>query len=161
MRNRRGCAICEWAMLTLCARLVVWQLFISPSLGLADNNDYAKLIGRVCLGGEHPLFEYVEFEYHHAPDYCWNSGLITSAVWPLRVALAVAKPFSGDRFDLRWLGAVYAVLSPRGVRSVIEKSNHPPQVSRKAVIRSHGVSLFRPFPARLSPGISASFRRPF
>jgi hypothetical protein len=110
MRNRRGWAIYEWAMLTLGAGLVVWQLFIPPSLGLADNNDYAKLIGRVCLGGEHPLFEYVGFEYHRAPDYCWDSGLVTSAMLPLHVALTMAKPFSGDRFDLRWLGAVYAVL---------------------------------------------------
>ncbi len=43
-------------------------------------------------------------------SYCWNSGLITSAVLPLRVALTMAKPFSGPRFDLRWLGALYGVL---------------------------------------------------
>ncbi len=110
MRNRRGWAVYEWALLALCAGLVSWQLFVPPGLGLADNNDYAKLIGRVCLGGEHPLFEYVGFQYHYAPDYCWNSGLITSAALPLRVALTIAKPFSGGRFDLRWLGAVYAVL---------------------------------------------------
>jgi hypothetical protein len=110
MRSRRRWAIYEWALLALCAGLVVWQLFVPPSLGVADNNDYSKLIGRVCVGGEHPLFEYVSFDYHQAPDYCWNSGLLTSAVLPLRVAMAVAKPFSGGRFDLRWLGAVYAVL---------------------------------------------------
>ena len=110
MRNRRGWAIYEWALFTFCAALVIWQLFVPPSLGLADNNDYAKLIGRMCLGGEHPLFEYVGFEYHYAQEYCWNSGLITSAVLPLRIALTMAKPFSGVRFDLRWLGAVYAVL---------------------------------------------------
>ena len=110
MRNLRGWAIYEWALLTLSAGLVIWQLFVPPSLGVADNNDYAKLIGRVCLGGEHPLFEYVGFEYHYAPEYCWNSGLITSAVLPLRFALAMVKPFSAGRFDVRWLGAVYGVL---------------------------------------------------
>ncbi len=110
MGNGRGWAVYEWALLALCAGLVSWQLFVPPSLGLADNNDYAKLIGRVCLGGEHPLFEYVGFQYHYAAEYCWNSGLITSAVLPLSVALTVAKPFSGSQFDVRWLGAVYAVL---------------------------------------------------
>jgi hypothetical protein len=110
MRNRRGWAICEWALLALCAGLMIWQLFIPPSLGVADNNDYSKLIGRVCLGGEHPLFEYVGFEYHYAPNYCWDSGLLTSAALPLRVALTMTKPLSGDRFDLRWLGAVYVAL---------------------------------------------------
>ena len=105
MRNRRRWAIYEWALLAVCAGLVGWQLFVPPSLGVADNNDFAKLIGRVCLGGEHPLFEYVSFEYHQATEYCWDSGLITSAVLPLRLAMAAAS-----RFDLRCLGAVYAML---------------------------------------------------
>ncbi len=109
MRNRRRWAIYEWALLAVCAGLVSWQLFVPPRLGVADNNDYSKLIGRICLGGEHPLFEYVGFEYHQSADYCWDSGLITSAVLPLRVAMAAAKPFSGGRFDLRWLGAVYGL----------------------------------------------------
>jgi hypothetical protein len=104
MRNRRRWAIYEWALVAVCVGLVGWQLFVPPSLGVADNNDFAKLIGRFCLGGEHPLFEYVNFEYHRAPKYCWDSGLITSAVLPLRVAMAAS------RFDLRWLGAVYAIL---------------------------------------------------
>jgi hypothetical protein len=105
MRKSRRWAIYEWALLAVCAGLVGWQLFVPPSLGIADNNDFAKLIGRVCLGGEHPLFEYVTFEYHRAPEYCWDSGLITSAVLPLRLAMA-----SASRFDLRRLGAVYALL---------------------------------------------------
>jgi len=67
MRSRRW-AIYEWALLAVCAGLVSWQLFVPPSLGVADNNDFAKLIGRVCLGGEHPLFEYVGFEYHQAAE---------------------------------------------------------------------------------------------
>lgn len=97
-------------MLAVCAGLVVWQLFVPPALGLADNNDYPKLIGRACLGGEHPLFEYVAFEYRRAPGSCWDSGLITSAALPLRAALILARPFSADRFDMRWLGAVYGVM---------------------------------------------------
>jgi hypothetical protein len=110
MRNRRRWAIYEWALLAVCAGLMGWQLFVPPSLGVADNNDYSKLIGRVCLGGEHPLFEYVGFEYRQSPDYCWDSGLLTSAMLPLQVAMAMAKSFSGGRFDLRRLGAVYALL---------------------------------------------------
>ncbi len=110
MNDKHRWAIYEWTLWALCAGLILCQLFVPPSLGLADNADYAKLIGRVCLGGEHPLFEYVGFEYHRAPNYCWNSGLLTSAVLPFRVALTASKPFSGDRFDMRWLGAVYGLL---------------------------------------------------
>jgi len=64
MSDKHRWAIYEWALRALCAGLILCQLFLPPSLGLADNADYAKLIGRVCLGGEHPLFEYVGFEYH-------------------------------------------------------------------------------------------------
>jgi hypothetical protein len=109
-KPRRGRAIREGALLALCAGLIIGQLFVPPILGVADNGDFPKLIGRVCLGSEHPLFEYVGFDYRTSPNYCWNSGLLTSAQLPFRVALAAATPFSGGRFDLRWLGAVYALL---------------------------------------------------
>lgn len=112
LRHSSNWSIYETALLALCAGLLIWQLFVRPSLGVADNADFAKLIGQVCLGEkDHPLFEYVSFEYRQEPAYCWDSGLLTSAVLPLRTALLVGKPFAHkERFDLRWLGAVYALL---------------------------------------------------
>lgn len=103
----------EWALLLLCAGLVAAQLFMPPSLGVADNNDFPKLMGRYCLGdaGEHPLFDYVSYIYRRAPASCWNSGLLTSAVLPVDVAFFLGRPFlPPGRFDLRWLGAVYALM---------------------------------------------------
>jgi hypothetical protein len=105
----------EAALLVLCAVLVSWQLFLPPSLGVADNNDFPKLIGRFCLGPDSPqhhiLFDYVTFRYRHDPSYCWNSGLISSAALPLHVALQVGKVvLPAGRFDLRLLGGVYALL---------------------------------------------------
>lgn len=94
----------------LAAALIVWQLFVPPALGVADNGDYPKLIGRVCLGGDHPVFDYVAFTYVKAPANCWDSGMITSASLPFRITLAAAAPFSRGRYDLRWLGAAWAVL---------------------------------------------------
>src|SRR5215469_16914412 len=44
----------ELAMLGLAAWRIAWQLFASPSLGIADNNDFPKLIGRYCLGPAGP-----------------------------------------------------------------------------------------------------------
>jgi hypothetical protein len=98
----------ELALLGLAAGLIAWQLFAPPSLGVADNNDFPKLIGRYCLGpaGDHPLFEYVSFAYERGPSHCWDSGLITSAVLPLRLAMLIQP----RRFDLRVLGAVYTLL---------------------------------------------------
>ena len=102
----------EWALLILCAGLVAVQLFVPPSLGVADNNDFPKLIGRYCLGdAQHPLFEYVSFAYRRAPSSCWDSRLLTSAVLPMDVALLLGRTFlPPGRFDLRLLGAVYALM---------------------------------------------------
>jgi hypothetical protein len=108
-------ALYEAALFVLCATLLSWQLFLPPILGVADNNDFPKLTGRFCLGPaspqDHILFEYVTFLYRHDPRYCWDSGLISSAALPLRVALQAGKlVLPPDRFDLRLLGTVYALL---------------------------------------------------
>lgn len=105
----------ETLALLLCAGLICWELFLPPALGVADNNDFPKLIGRYCLGPasptSYPLFEYVAFSYRYDARYCWNSGLISSAVWPLAVARFIAwLVLPPSRFDLRLMGTVYAVL---------------------------------------------------
>src|SRR5689334_17120932 len=103
----------EWAILLLCAGLVAVQLFVPPSLGVADNNDFPKLMGRYCLGdaGQHPLFDYVSLTYRRAPPSCWDSGLLTSAVLPVDAGLFLGRPFlPPGRFDLRSLGAVYTLM---------------------------------------------------
>lgn len=99
----------------LCAGLIAWQLFVPPALGVADNNDFPKLIGRFCLGPaapeQYPLFEYVSFSYSYGQRYCWDSELGTSAVLPMRIAILGAKAvLPAERFDMRLLGAVYALL---------------------------------------------------
>ena len=105
----------EFLVLGLCAGLICWELFLPPALGVADNNDFPKLIGRYCLGPasarDYPLFDYVSFSYRYDPGYCWNSGLTSSAVLPLAVArLLAGLAMPPSRFDLRLLGAVYAAL---------------------------------------------------
>jgi len=100
----------ERALIALAAVLIAWQLFVPPALGVADNGDYPKLIGGACLGGEHPVFDYVGFTYVKAPANCWSSHLITSAWLPFGVTLAATEPRAGDRYDLRFLGAAWAVL---------------------------------------------------
>lgn len=100
----------EAALLVLCAALVIFQLFVPPILGVADNNDFPKLMGRFCLGKEnHNLFEYATFFFQYDQKYCWNSELPSSAVLPLRIAVEIAKVISpAGQFDLRILGALYA-----------------------------------------------------
>ena len=103
-------ALYEYALFAACTALIAWQLFIPPALGIADNSDFGKLSGRLCIGGDHLQFEYAALGYLRGPAYCYNAGLLTSAELPLRIATAASKPFAANRFDLRWLGAVYGML---------------------------------------------------
>ena len=99
-------------MLLLCGALLVFQLFVPPTLGVADNNDFPKLMGQFCLGQEHhPLFDYVSFRFHTNPKYCWDSHLLSSAALPVQAAVWLGRLVlpAGD-FDLRILGAIYAAL---------------------------------------------------
>jgi hypothetical protein len=98
------------ALFALAAGLITWQLFVPPALGVADNGDYPKLIGGACIGGEHPVFDYVAFTYERAPANCYHSRMMTSAWLPFGITLAVTRPFTGNRYDLRFLGAAWAVL---------------------------------------------------
>jgi len=105
----------ETALLALCAILLIWQLFIPPTLGVGDTSDSKKLIARYCLGPQHPeenqYFDYVTFHFSYRASECWNSELFTSAVIPLRIGLLISRVFlpSGN-FDVRILGAIYAAL---------------------------------------------------
>lgn len=111
----RAVALHQAALFVLCAALLCWQLFLPPSLGLADNNDFPKLTGSFCLGPaspqDHVLFDYVTFSYRYDPRYCWDSGLVSSAALVLSGALQVGKlVLPAGRFDLRLLAAIYVLL---------------------------------------------------
>lgn len=102
----------EGVLLLLFGVLAAAQLFIPPYLGVADNNDFPKLMGHFCLGRDgHPLFEYAHFSFQTDPKYCWDSQLPTSALLPAAAAVGIAGVFlpPGD-FDLRILGGIYAGL---------------------------------------------------
>ena len=40
----------EILMLAVCIVVLAWQLFLPGFIGLADNRDFAKVAGRLCLG---------------------------------------------------------------------------------------------------------------
>jgi len=57
------------------------QLFLTPITGLADNRDFAKVLGPsdICDPSlEHDAFDYVYAKYRIGPDCSWDSGLTSS-----------------------------------------------------------------------------------
>jgi hypothetical protein len=90
---------------------VVWQLWIPPFTGLADNGDFAKVAGRFALTPASPseqdtfLFWIREWKVDEARR--WVSQYWGAEVWLARAALVFER---GGRFDMRWMGLVHAAI---------------------------------------------------
>ena len=88
------------------------QLFVPPSVGLANNGDFPKVMGLFDLGGPRgDEYGYVDWVYRFDPVYHWQSGFYSSetfiAAAPIGLSHALSK--SGS-FDLRWMGLVHGLL---------------------------------------------------
>jgi hypothetical protein len=94
--------------------VLLWQLFLPGFIGLANNRDFAKVAGRLCIGRpdvQSSYFVYFHPDYARDARYCWDSQIPTSELVLAGAASSIEKKV-GDRsrFDIRWLGAVHAVL---------------------------------------------------
>jgi len=102
----------EVALIAACAGVLAVQLLLPGFIGLADNGDFPKIAGRLCIGPADPqarTFEYFESDYLRTPRYCWQSGIPSSESVPVKLAARFQKTAGGaGHFDIRWLGAVHA-----------------------------------------------------
>lgn len=98
-------------LLATAAALVCWQILIQPILGLANNGDFPRLIGRYALvpvdsetGSD---FAYVVEHYKIDPMLYWHSGHFSSELLMIRPAVWLWRQFGGTVFDIRIIGAVH------------------------------------------------------
>ena len=110
----RGFSRFEWALLVAFAAIVYFQLFVTPNIGLANNGDYQKMIGRFWLGpmGWHNEDEQLFYEQRWRYDaaYHWVSDNYSSELIWIGAAVGLSRLFSHEVFDLRVLGAIHALL---------------------------------------------------
>ena len=94
------------------AAILGFQLFAPPSIGLADNGDFAKIIGTFSLGASSTdEYRYVHLTYRFEPQYHWTSGFHSSESLLVALAIGLNHVFSKDgSFDLRWMGFINASL---------------------------------------------------
>ncbi len=109
-RGRRG----EALLIALFAAILCFQLFVPPSLGMADNGDYARLIGRFSLGPWHPdtpgAYAYLTTAWIYDRPYFWVSDNFSSELLPISGAVLIGWLFNSYHFDVRVLGALHALL---------------------------------------------------
>jgi len=98
--------------LTLCAAILVWKLFLPGFVGMADNGDFGKVAGPLCLASAEPEHEnFFHPLYLRAKANCFQTHVVSSEFVLAKLASTLDRTF-GDpaRFDIRWLGAVHAIL---------------------------------------------------
>src|SRR5258708_6729663 len=109
-RFQRG----ELLWIALFTPCVVFQLFVPPSIGLANNGDFSKMAGRFSLGpGSHDTSEeyaYFTARWVYDRSFQWVSNDVSSELIPITAAVLVGWWFSNEIFDIRILGAIHALL---------------------------------------------------
>src|SRR5690348_9525709 len=94
--------------------IISYQLFIPPIVGLADNNDFAKITGRLQLSPADPTHDdrwaYLTRRWIVNPAFYWDSGLPSDELYLARAAVTLSTLFTTRTFDIRWAGAVHAIV---------------------------------------------------
>jgi hypothetical protein len=111
----------EAATLAAAAILIGIQLFTQPLVGMADNGDFSKVAGRLCMGPTEPMlpvrywfFNITEYEVaaRHCLEY-WQWSSMSLIAWLAKQTHDVVGRES--TFDIRALGAVCSVLWLMGI----------------------------------------------
>lgn len=100
--------------MTAFGAIVCFQLFVPPTIGVANNGDYGKMIGRFSLGpmGVNNEDEQLFYEerWRYDPKYHWVSDNYSSELIWIAAAVGMSRLFSHEVFDVRTLGAIHALL---------------------------------------------------
>ena len=98
--------------LVLCAAILAWKLFLPGFIGMADNGDFGKVAGPLCLASAEPEREnFFHPWYVRSQANCFDARVPSSE----RAIAWLASPLERTlgnpaRFDIRWLGAIHALL---------------------------------------------------
>jgi hypothetical protein len=104
----------EASLVVLFAGCVCFQLFVPPSVGLADNGDFGRLIDRFDLGPADKVdsdqYSYFTTQWIYDPTYHWTSDNFSSELILICGALLIGWTSSTNQFDIRIMGSIHALL---------------------------------------------------
>ena len=129
-RVRRGSVEVLW--LAICAGILGWKLLLPGFVGMADNGDFAKVAGPLCLASaENSRENFFHPVYERDARNCFDAGTRTSERAAAGLASGIEQVF-GDRrrFDIRWLGAIHAFIFLAFFRALLRLLEPLGKVSR-------------------------------
>jgi hypothetical protein len=103
----------EALLLALCAAVCSIQLLLPGYIGIANNGDFGKVFARFSCAppdGAASNFRFFVADYDFAPRYYWKSDFVTSEIPLAGIPLLAARAAGARSFNIRWLGALDAVL---------------------------------------------------
>ncbi len=89
--------------------ILFYQLIVPPVVGLADNGDFVKVIGRFDLHGlNYHTYVNIDTVYRIRPEYHWVSDFRSLEIPLVQLAVWLNRVVSKDgNFDLRCIGIVH------------------------------------------------------
>ena len=104
-----------WITLAIAVTIILYQIVLPPVVGLADNGDSAKIIGKFNLGAPDDsndrFFRFIYVRYTAAPANHWDGGFRSSETLLFSAARWANRLVSKDgSFDLRCMGIIHAAL---------------------------------------------------
>lgn len=103
----------ELLLVSAFAALLAVQLFVPPSVGLADNGNFGRVYTRFSLApvrSGQDNFAYFAPLYWFTPDSRWQGGMLSSEMLLAAPPVLLARALGRATFDIRWVGAVHALL---------------------------------------------------
>jgi len=106
----RPCGVSRRAVVAAAALILIWQVILPPVVGVANNGDFGKLLGRFNLGTT-DVFQHANTRYTFNDSYRWESGYLSSEFLLIVPALAINRLLSKDgSFDIRIIGVLHGLL---------------------------------------------------
>jgi hypothetical protein len=102
----------EWLAVLLATAAIIFQTFLPPVVGLANNGDFPKIIGQFDVGNpsaDPDVFRFADVRHVVDAKYHYESRFYSSELVLFAAALGLnSVSFDPDIFDMRVLGAVHA-----------------------------------------------------
>jgi hypothetical protein len=98
--------------LIACTGILAWKLFLPGFIGMANNGDFGKITGPLCLVSAEPqAWNFFSPLYLRGKQYCGNPHVATSEL-ALAWLASTLQQTVGDRarFDIRWMGAIHGLV---------------------------------------------------
>lgn len=111
--------------------LLICQLFLPPALSVANDHDFEKILGPLCLGPASvsgpAFFDFTVLHFQHDADSCIEWPMRTTNQAAFRAGLWLNRLFySKTDFDLRFMGIVYGLVFLTGFISLQRALRHVP-----------------------------------